>query len=124
MVQALVVLPSVIELSWGVLLSCVILALSSCRLACGSCTALGVYYATSFQQIRCLMSCVGHTLSSGFVMCLVTFKVRCDVSIVNVSSQCVSSPSHGLPTPSVYTVILGGEGCDTFRMEILQRPLR
>ena len=115
-------LPSIIELSWGVLLSCVILALSRCRLASGSCTALGVYYATSFHHIRCLMSCVGHTWAY-VVMCIVTLKVRCDVSIVNVSSQCVSS-FHGLPTSSVYTVILGGEGCDTFRMEILQRPLR
>ena len=111
---------SVIELSWGVLLSCVILALSSCRLACGSCPALGVYYATSFHHARLL-----NVLRWAYgVMCRDTLKVRCDVSIVNVSTQCVSSPFHGLPTPSVYTVILGGEGCDTFRMEILQRPLR
>ena len=45
--------------------------------------------------------------------------MRCDVS-----SDVESPPFHGLPTPSVYTVILGGEGCGTFRMEILQRPLR
>ena len=77
---------SVIELSWGVLLSCVILALSSSRIAC-----VFVYCS---RRVLC------HVISSYsllnvlrwayVVMCLVTLKVRCDVSIVNVSIVNVS----------------------------------